>query len=489
MFLNWVLLLNNFRNWTYMKLLVVLSSFASVCLASGSLTGNADQSGILKKNKLQRHTISIPHGSCMRTTLAVEAVAEEFGRLVYLPVSMALENDTGDVKIFDFSPSLYRPQFSYFSGNEYAKQRTMLSFLTDRATVMKLELSPKKWEASEAPYTLTTETVPSDECSSVFGPLPREVPPNISQKYAFDLDFGDSEGEYREGIDSAKWPELTLNPGQPQWYQFSVIHDHIDFLFERPRAVHLEIYSLEGKLLRMVDPGKQLKVRFERDSQTQQGYIRVSSYGQEKVGYRVRHSYTPASGPGAIAVPPPPPPAPCPLVIDLNNDGFHLGGQTNSVLFDINADGVAERLSWFKEGRSDPFLALDLNNNGLIENGSELFGIGTSMLKARRVKASNGFEALRQYDDPAFGGNGDSTIDSRDSIWKYLLLWDDINGDGISTQDEVSSIGDDITELPLNIEVKPVSDTYSNLITLWTRIKTILGSRYLADVVFRVFQR
>jgi len=43
------------------------------------------------------------------------------------------------------------------------------------------------------------------------------------------------------------------------------------------------------------------------------------------------------------------------------------------------------------------FLALDLNHNHRIDDGSELFGIGTTLPSGE--KASNGFVALAMYDD------------------------------------------------------------------------------------------
>ncbi len=94
-----------------------------------------------------------------------------------------------------------------------------------------------------------------------------------------------------------------------------------------------------------------------------------------------------------------------PLVIDTLNNGFQLS--SDSVLFDINADGQKELTEI--PGEDDYFLAIDWNNNGLIDSGKELFG--------DQWGAINGFEELAQYDS-----NNDKQIDKDDAIFKQLLL-------------------------------------------------------------------
>ena len=69
-----------------------------------------------------------------------------------------------------------------------------------------------------------------------------------------------------------------------------------------------------------------------------------------------------------------------------------------------------------------PWLALDRNGDGLINDGSELFGSLTRL--ATGVRARHGFEALAELDS-----NGDGVIDSHDAAWKSLRLWYDFDGD------------------------------------------------------------
>lgn len=70
-----------------------------------------------------------------------------------------------------------------------------------------------------------------------------------------------------------------------------------------------------------------------------------------------------------------------------------------------------QKINWTKK---DGFLCLDLNGNGTIDNGGELFGDKT--LLADGTTAKNGFEALAQYD-----GNGDGIIDENEIILKFII--------------------------------------------------------------------
>ena len=59
-----------------------------------------------------------------------------------------------------------------------------------------------------------------------------------------------------------------------------------------------------------------------------------------------------------------------PLILDLNRDGqLNL---SNATFFDFNANGFHELASWIDE--TDAFLVLDKNYDGVINNGSEMFG-------------------------------------------------------------------------------------------------------------------
>jgi len=59
-----------------------------------------------------------------------------------------------------------------------------------------------------------------------------------------------------------------------------------------------------------------------------------------------------------------------PLVIDLNNDGIKGTNLDYKINFDLDNNGFKEATSWIDN--NDAFIAIDKNNNGTIDNGSEL---------------------------------------------------------------------------------------------------------------------
>lgn len=93
-----------------------------------------------------------------------------------------------------------------------------------------------------------------------------------------------------------------------------------------------------------------------------------------------------------------------PLVINLDTDSAQVKDQT--FLFDIDADGTLDTISMLSEACG--FLALDRNGDGVINDGSELFG----------TKTGNGFAELAVFD---MDGNG--WIDENDEIFDQLRIW------------------------------------------------------------------
>ncbi len=122
-----------------------------------------------------------------------------------------------------------------------------------------------------------------------------------------------------------------------------------------------------------------------------------------------------------------------PLILNLDNTDFSFTpGQ--SISFDLNADGHFDKISNLNSGNS--FLAYDKNNNGTIDDGSELFGDTRG--------AADGFDDLRNYDL-----NDDNQINAQDKIFESLLL---LNFDSQGHQTTRTLSSEEITSLSLNIK-------------------------------------
>ena len=175
-----------------------------------------------------------------------------------------------------------------------------------------------------------------------------------------------------------------------------------------------------------------------------------------------------------------------PILIDVNGDGFQLTSIENGVWFDLADSGRSQLWSWTAPGSDDGFLALDRNGDGMINDGTELFG---SVTPQPPSASPNGFLALAVYDKPENGGNGDGFIDSQDAIYSKLRIWIDKNHDGVSQPNELHSLSElGIGRIDLQYQVKPRIDQYGNGFALRSRIWDIHGNqggRWAWDVYLR----
>ncbi|MFM6403516.1 MAG: calcium-binding protein, partial [Microcystis sp.] len=165
-----------------------------------------------------------------------------------------------------------------------------------------------------------------------------------------------------------------------------------------------------------------------------------------------------------------------PLIIDLNNDGLQLISLENSsTRFDIDADGYTENTAWVSP--EDGILTIDLNGDGIINNITEIFsenyGNGT---------AKSGIEALTTLDSTKNG-----IISAADDQFNQILVWQDLNQDGISQPNELKTLTQHgITSINLSgLPTETIQD--GNIIrtrSLFNRNDGTIGQ--IADVAFLV---
>lgn len=125
-----------------------------------------------------------------------------------------------------------------------------------------------------------------------------------------------------------------------------------------------------------------------------------------------------------------------PIVLDfMNAESLRTSSQLERpVQFDLDGNGVRETVGWVN-GLDGSFLVVDLNENGKIDSGRELFGQATQLPDGRL--ADNGYEALKLYDT-----NMDGIVDKNDRDFDKLKVWSDSNHDGISQGYELQSLAD-----------------------------------------------
>jgi hypothetical protein len=117
-----------------------------------------------------------------------------------------------------------------------------------------------------------------------------------------------------------------------------------------------------------------------------------------------------------------------PLVLDLDGDGIEtVALEDQKLYFDNDGDFFAERTGWLSG--DDGFLVYDRNNNGRIDDATEMFGLSSGM----------GFVDLRT---PEFDSNQDGAITAADSHFAKLAIWQDRDQDGITDAGELKSLSD-----------------------------------------------
>lgn len=124
-----------------------------------------------------------------------------------------------------------------------------------------------------------------------------------------------------------------------------------------------------------------------------------------------------------------------PLVLDLDGSGVRfIEVHRSKAFFDLTANRFASRTAWIQPGAA--FLAVDENQDGIINNITELIGDETH----------EGFKELAKFDL-----DRDGKISAGEIERAGLVLWRDNNADGMTQPGELMGLAEmGITELGLN---------------------------------------
>lgn len=137
--------------------------------------------------------------------------------------------------------------------------------------------------------------------------------------------------------------------------------------------------------------------------------------------------------------------------LKMKREEYKLSGVNDGVLFDIDADGIPDQIAWTEHNSGLGFLGRDRNGNGLIDNGSELYGNSTPS------RAPNGFSALAREAGGRLG-----LLETGHPLYDELLLWTDADHNGVCTADEIIKFADLYSSITLSYEPSSLTDKHGN---------------------------
>ncbi|AWW75330.1 hypothetical protein CD351_12915 [Erythrobacter sp. KY5] len=118
------------------------------------------------------------------------------------------------------------------------------------------------------------------------------------------------------------------------------------------------------------------------------------------------------------------------IVLDLDRDGIETERFSKTkARFDMNGDGIADDTGWTTS--RDGFLVVDRNENGRIDDGSEL----SFYLDAPEARSA--MQGLASFDT-----NGDGLVSVLDERFGELKVWVDTDHDGRSDMGELRTLAD-----------------------------------------------
>lgn len=150
-----------------------------------------------------------------------------------------------------------------------------------------------------------------------------------------------------------------------------------------------------------------------------------------------------------------------------SREQLHLTSSDAGVRFDLDGDGIVDRVSWPERGANVAFLAIDRNADGRITSGREL--VGNAMQPGARNAADALLTIFRQTQSAPSG-----SVHEGHAVYDQLLLWNDRNADGRSEPDELIKLRDRFTAVGLGFTMVHWLDPYGNDIRFqgWLHTRT-----------------
>jgi hypothetical protein len=170
-----------------------------------------------------------------------------------------------------------------------------------------------------------------------------------------------------------------------------------------------------------------------------------------------------------------------PVVLDIDNDGLELVSVADSkAYFDLDGDGVAEKLGWISGG--DAILVFDANDSGSVDNRIEFAFV------AWKEGAKTDLEGLSHFDTDGDGHLSEADAGSRFN-WDQFMIWKDANGNGVSEQGELVTLKEaGIVSIGLDLKGN-ASEMNGNIVHQTTTFRYADGSEgTVGDVSFAVLR-
>jgi hypothetical protein len=265
-------------------------------------------------------------------------------------------------------------------------------------------------------------------------------------RYTFNVtgNIGDTDGSERTLIEVVPTNRNTTFQVLTGSTYTAVTPDAAGKIFLQPgQTLFVREYSIGGY------PGSQLQYKLLGQEVNQGGDVILS---KDLVALR-----------SLQAVQPPPPPPVDPLILDLDGNGVQTSTVDDGVVFDAMANGTQVQVAW-TDGK-DGFLVLDRNGDGIINDGSELFGDYTPL--ADGTLAKDGFQALRALDS-----NADGLFTAKDDLFDLVQVWVDANRDGVTDAGELFGLKElGVQSINLNAQASERTENgnHYGLIATFTR--------------------